>query len=65
MLGDMRRVLSKESNDKLSSQEIDNNKMNKVKYRILCIRANVHKNKDILNIYDKCNINDEIIDEIE
>lgn len=65
MLCDMRRVLSKESNDKLSSQEIDNNKMNEVKYKILCIRANVHKNKDILNIYNKCNNNDEIIDEIE
>jgi hypothetical protein len=39
--------------------------MNKVKYRILCIRAHVHENIDILNIYDKCNNNDEIIDKIE
>jgi len=65
ILGDMRRVPSKESNNKQSSQEIDNNKMNEIKYKTLCIRAHVHENKDILNIYKKCNNNDEIIYEIE
>ena len=61
----MRRVLSKEPNNKLSSQEIDNNKLNEIKYKILCIRAYVQENIDILNIYNKCNNNDEIIEEIE
>ena len=65
MMNDIRRVLSGESNHKLSLQEKDNNKMTNVKYKVLCIRAHAHEMKDVLGIYDKCQNNTEIINEIE
>ena len=55
----MRKVLSKESNHKLSLQN-HNNKMNKAKYRTLYVRVDIQENIDILDIYDKYNNNDEI-----
>ena len=65
MVNNMRRFLSAESNDKVSLQEKDNNKMTQIKYRTLCVRAGVQKIEDVLNIYDKCKDNEEIVQTIE
>ena len=69
MLEDMRRIITSESNQKVSLQEKDIiNKMTNNKYKTLCIRAQAHKidiiNK-VLDIYNKCNNNNEIFNEIK
>ena len=65
MMNDIRRVLSGESNHKISCQEKDTNKMNNIKNKVFCIRARAHEMKDIFGIYDKCKNNTEIINEIK
>ena len=65
MNNDIRRVLSGESNHKLSLQEKENNKMTNAKYKVLCIRAHAHEIKDAFGIYNKWENNTLIINEIE
>ena len=65
MSEDMKRVISEESNQKVSLQKENNSKINNYKYKIFCIRAHVHKMQEVLDIYDKCKDNVEIINEIE
>lgn len=65
MLLNMRRILSQESKVKLSLQEKNNEKMTKNKYRVLCVKAHAHQMKDVLDIYDKCENNNQIMSEIE
>jgi uncharacterized protein YoxC len=65
MSEDMKRVISEESNQKVSLQKENNSKINKNKYKIFCIRSHVHKMQEVLDIYDKCKDNDEIINGVE
>ena len=65
MSEDMKRVISEESNQKASLQKENKSQINNNKYKLFCVKAHVHKMKEVLDIYDKCKDNDEIINEIE
>ena len=65
MSEDMKRVISGESNHKIALQEEGIKKMDKNKYKLYCIQAKAHEINEVLNIYDNCHDNDEIIKKIE
>ena len=64
MSEDMKRIISEESKQKVALQEIDINKIDIIKYKVNCIKAHVHEINEVFTIYEKCNKNDEIINEI-
>lgn len=65
MLKNMRRYIFEELNSKVALQEENTNKIPLIKYRILCVKIHLHENKSVLDIYDNCQNNDQIIHEID
>ena len=62
MLVDINRVIFENSKKQINKDsDKDKNKMSKTKFEDFLIKFNLHHNKEIINIYDKCKNNDEIL----
>ena len=62
MLVDIYRVIFENSKKQINKDsDKDKNKMTKTKFEVFLIKFNLHHNKEIINIYDKCKNNDEIL----
>ena len=62
MLVDINRVIFENSKKQINKDsDKDKNKMTKTKFEVFLIKFNLHHNKEIINIYDKCKNNDEIL----
>ena len=59
---DIYRVIFENSKKQINKDsDKDKNKMTKTKFEVFLIKFNLHHNKEIINIYDKCKNNDEIL----
>ena len=62
MLVDIYRVIFENYKKQINKDsDKDKNKMTKTKFEVFLIKFNLHHNKEIINIYDKCKNNDEIL----
>ena len=62
MLVDIYRVIFENSKKQINKDsDKDKNKMTKTKFEVFLVKFNLHHNKEIINIYDKCKNNDEIL----
>ena len=62
MLVDINRVIFENSKKQINKDsDKDKNKMTKTKFEVFLVKFNLHHNKEIINIYDKCKNNDEIL----